>query len=151
MEPPGRPGQTSCEAVRAQTSAKAPGKQVERSGADVSGRVGGERLQERRGAIRGLGRAREVGEDFADFAGILDGEDQAQAPATSRAGEDVNLEGTLHEPSPGPVSVRLGTLPPAELASVRRLMRIHHRELILSMAIEWSLGRKPTVDEEGKA
>ena len=94
-EPPSRRGPTSCQAVRAQTSAKAPGKQVERSGADVSGRVGGDRLQEWRSAIHGLRRAREVGEDFMDFSGIVDGGDQAQAPATSRAGEDVNLEGML--------------------------------------------------------
>ena len=62
-----------------QTSAKAPGEQVERSGVGVSGRVGGRRLQERRSAIHGLGRAREVGEDLTDFPEILNGGERGQA------------------------------------------------------------------------
>lgn len=83
-----------------------PGWRAERSSADVSGRVGGEGLAGRRRAIHGLGRERESGEDLADFARILNGGDQAQAPATPRASEDVELEGAMHELGPGPVAVR---------------------------------------------
>lgn len=43
--------------------------------------MGSERLPERRSAILGLCRAREIGEDLADFSGILNRGDEAQAPA----------------------------------------------------------------------
>ena len=97
---------TSREAVREQTSAEAPGRRAGRSGADVSGRVGVERRAGRRRAIHGLGREREAGKDLTDLSGVLDGGDQAQAPATPRAGEDVDLEGATHERGPGVVAVR---------------------------------------------
>jgi hypothetical protein len=84
-EPPGGRAPTSREAGREQTSAKARSELAERSSADVSGRVGGERLAGRRRAIHGLGRAQEAGEDLTNFARILNGGDQAQAPAAPRA------------------------------------------------------------------
>jgi hypothetical protein len=106
LVPPGGRVPTSREAVREQTSAKPPGQRAGRSSAAVSGRVGRERLAGRRSAIHGLGREREAGEDLADFARILNGGDQAQAPAAPRASEDVDLKGATHELGPGPVAVR---------------------------------------------
>jgi len=79
-EPPGGRVPTSREAGREQTPAKARGERAERSSADVSGRVGGERLAGRRRAIHGLGRTREAGEDLTNSARILNGGDQAQTP-----------------------------------------------------------------------
>ena len=51
-----------------------------------------------------LRREPEVGEDLADDVGVLDGRDQAQAAATPRAGQDVEVEGMPHEVGPGPVA-----------------------------------------------
>ncbi len=78
-EPPGGRVPTSRAAGGGQTSAKARGERAERSSADVSGRVGGERLAGRRRAIHGLGRARQAGEDLTDVSGILDGGDRSVA------------------------------------------------------------------------
>ena len=85
-----------------------------RSGA-ATRRVGSDHLKT--GATRGTSRALDGAihrsvrahndlQNVADLPRILDGGDQSQAPAPARAGEEIDLERSLHELGPGPMAGR---------------------------------------------
>src|SRR2546430_11006330 len=74
-----------------------------RSGVDCSGAVGIHRHGKRRRAIHVLSRPPGARENFVNHLGVVDDGDQAQAPAASQTGEDVDTEGAPHEIGPGPV------------------------------------------------
>src|SRR5439155_3611456 len=53
---------------------------------------------------RSTRRATGARENFVNHLGVVDDGDQAQAPAASQTGEDVDTEGAPHEIGPGPVT-----------------------------------------------